>query len=300
MFKHILVAVDGSNHSDKAIALALRMAGDDPAVRISALLVALDYGLPEYAHAMVIHSTDGPALRDELAAEARTRLSQLLKRYGEHAARIVPLVKVGDRPFEHIAEAATQEHCDLIVMAPRGHGAVAGALLGSQTQRVLSVAKVPVLVAGAVAHGDSAVFKNVLVATDGSEHADKAVALALSVARGRVVALMVVPDHGEMDFGETGVGASGRLAVLRERALEDGRRRLDASLARQGTATADVQRRVVAAASAAQEIVDTAKRDHHDLIVMATRGRGALASMLLGSQTQRVIAQSHVPVLVAT
>lgn len=143
-------------------------------------------------------------------------------------------------------------------------------------------------------------FKNVLVATDGSEHADKAVALALGVARGPVVALMVVPDHGEVDFGENNLGAAGRLAALREHALEDGRRRLDEALARQGTATADVKRRVVAAASAAQEIMDTAARDHHDLIVMATRGRGALASLLLGSQTQRVIALSRVPVLVAT
>lgn len=147
MFKHILVAVDGSNHSDKAIALALRMADQDPAVRISALLVALDYGVADYARANVTRSPDAPSLRDELVAKTRARLVHLLTRYGEHAARIVPLVAVGDRPYEHIVETAAQERCDLIVMAPRGHGAVAGALLGSQTQRVLSLSKVPVLVA---------------------------------------------------------------------------------------------------------------------------------------------------------
>ena len=147
MFKHILVAVDGSNHSDKAIALALRMAEDEPSVRISALMVALDYGVADYARANVTRSPDAPSLRDELVVQTRTRLVQLLTRYGEHASRIVPLVQVGDRPFEQIVETAAQEHCDLIVMAPRGHGALAGALLGSQTQRVLSLSKVPVLVA---------------------------------------------------------------------------------------------------------------------------------------------------------
>ena len=147
MFKHILVAVDGSHHSDKAIALALRVADGDPQVRVSALLVAPDYGVADYARASFVAPADAPPLREQLAEGARQRLVHLLARYGERAERVMPLVRVGDRPFEHILEAAAQEHCDLIVMAPRGHGAVAGALLGSQTQRVLAQSRVAVLVA---------------------------------------------------------------------------------------------------------------------------------------------------------
>lgn len=147
MFKHILIAVDGSSHSDKAIELALRVADDNPQVRISALLVAPDYGVADYARATFISPPDAPPLREVLADEGLARLARLLARHGERAARILPLVRVGDRPFEHIVETASQEHCDLIVMASRGHGALVGALLGSQTQRVLSLATVPVLVA---------------------------------------------------------------------------------------------------------------------------------------------------------
>jgi nucleotide-binding universal stress UspA family protein len=147
MFKHILVAVDGSHHSDKAISLALRAAEGSPGARVSALLVVPDYGVADYARATFVLPPDAPPLREVLAAQGRDRLSHLLARYGERAERIVALVRVGDRPFEAIVETAAQEHCDLIVMASRGHGAVAGALLGSQTQRVLSLAKVPVLVA---------------------------------------------------------------------------------------------------------------------------------------------------------
>jgi nucleotide-binding universal stress UspA family protein len=144
-------------------------------------------------------------------------------------------------------------------------------------------------------------FKNILVATDGSEYADKAVALALSLAApGQVSAMIVVPDQSGTEFGETSLGAKRRVTEWRQSATLDGRRRLDEALARQGDGASGVTRLVRVADSPSQEIVDTAAREHHDLIVMATRGRGALASMLLGSQTQQVLAQSSVPVLVAT
>jgi nucleotide-binding universal stress UspA family protein len=144
-------------------------------------------------------------------------------------------------------------------------------------------------------------FKNVLLATDGSEFADRAVALALAVApKGRVTALMVVPDPSAAHFGETGVGASVHLAALLDAALKASRERLDQALSRQGAAAERIEKLVRVAESPAAEIVATALRGHHDLIVMATRGRGALASALLGSQTQRVLALASVPVLVAT
>jgi nucleotide-binding universal stress UspA family protein len=144
-------------------------------------------------------------------------------------------------------------------------------------------------------------FKNILVATDGSEYADKAVALALTLAApGQVCAMIVVPDQSGTEFGETSLGAQRRVTEWRQSATLDGRRRLDEALARQGDGASGITRLVRIADSASQEIVDTAAREHHDLIVMATRGRGALASMLLGSQTQQVLSQSRVPVLVAT
>lgn len=144
-------------------------------------------------------------------------------------------------------------------------------------------------------------FRNVLVATDGSDQADSALSLAIAAApQANVTVLMVVPDRGPADFGETGAGASVRQAALRDAALEDAERRLVRIVARHGAHAARMHPLVRMAGSAAREIVDTAVRGHHDLIVMATRGRGALASALLGSQTQRVLALSRVPVLVAT
>jgi nucleotide-binding universal stress UspA family protein len=143
MFEHILVATDGSARADRAVAAALKLAGGRAAV--TAILVAPDYGTDQYVEAMI--RPEGMAqLRPRLIDAGRHRLAEVLARHGEAAQRVQPVVVLADRAYEAILETAERLHCDLIVMASRGHGPVAGALLGSQTQHVIGGAKMPVLV----------------------------------------------------------------------------------------------------------------------------------------------------------
>jgi nucleotide-binding universal stress UspA family protein len=59
----------------------------------------------------------------------------------------VDTVTVTDtRPYEAIISAATERHCDLIVMASDGRGGMRGLLLGSESQKVLINSFIPVLV----------------------------------------------------------------------------------------------------------------------------------------------------------
>jgi len=53
---------------------------------------------------------------------------------------------VHDSPYEAIIEAATKNYCDLIVMASHGRKGVAALVLGSETTKVLTHSKIPVLV----------------------------------------------------------------------------------------------------------------------------------------------------------
>ena len=53
---------------------------------------------------------------------------------------------VSNSPYEAIIEAAKKFECDLIVMASHGRRGVSGVLLGSETQKVLTHSKIPVLV----------------------------------------------------------------------------------------------------------------------------------------------------------
>lgn len=143
-------------------------------------------------------------------------------------------------------------------------------------------------------------FKHILVATDGSAPADKALTLALGLsAHAKLTALTVVPDYGVAEFAGATFTRGPDVAQLRRNLAAEGARKLDDILARLGAGGARVERVAAVSEHPAQEIVDTATRLHCDLIVMGSRGRGALQAMLLGSQTLRVLALAAVPVLVA-
>ena len=144
MFKHILVATDGSEHADKAVSLALRIAG--PA-KVTALTVVPDYGMAEFAQVTFTHGPDVAQLRKKLAAEGQRKLDDALARHGTVANAVERLVLVNDCPHQAIIETAERLRCDLVVMGSRGRGALTSMLLGSQTLRVLTLAKLPVLVA---------------------------------------------------------------------------------------------------------------------------------------------------------
>lgn len=143
MFKHILVATDGSPAAVKAVQLALQMAGK---ARVTALLVVPDYTTAEFARAVFADRPDFHALRPSLLDKGRAWLEAALAHHGEAAKEVERCVVIGNRPHEEIVAAAQREQCDLIVMGSRGLGTLASALVGSQTQRVLDSATVPVLV----------------------------------------------------------------------------------------------------------------------------------------------------------
>lgn len=55
-------------------------------------------------------------------------------------------VAISYNPYEEILKAASDFHCDVIFMASHGRRGIKGILLGSETQKVLTHAKLPVLV----------------------------------------------------------------------------------------------------------------------------------------------------------
>lgn len=143
-------------------------------------------------------------------------------------------------------------------------------------------------------------FNHILIATDGSDPADKAVELALAVAgSARLSALMVVPDYDTADLAWATFTDGPTPQGLRDQFQAAGRKRLDAALRRHDPGKQRIERLVAVSDRPYQAIVEAATREGCDLIVMAPRGRGMLSSMLLGSQTARVLAMSSVPVLVA-
>jgi nucleotide-binding universal stress UspA family protein len=141
-------------------------------------------------------------------------------------------------------------------------------------------------------------FRRILVALDSSPHADKALAEAIDLARtsnGTLTVMTVVPQLSAWAL----LGASEapldlpQLKRQMERAYQT---MLGAAVE---TVPDDVPvRTVVKHGAAAAAIVDEASAGDHDLVVMGSRGRGELRSLVLGSVSQHVLQASPIPVLV--
>ena len=136
MFRKILVAVDGSEQSNAALAIA-----SDLAQRYGATLCLLHafahvsdlLGSPQYRQLLEARSVLGQQVLDS----ARTQV-------GDAAPVDTQLIEGPAAPA--ILRVAVEDRCDMIVMGSRGQGQLAGLLLGSVSNAVAQRAQCPVLI----------------------------------------------------------------------------------------------------------------------------------------------------------
>jgi len=145
MFKHILVPTDGSILSTETVKRAVSFACEVGA-RITFLYAKPEYPIAFYGEGALIDPTTPEKfseLSDQQAKDILDACEDLAR------AEQVPCDKLAissDVPWEAITEGASRCGCDLIFMASHGRRGLSGLLLGSETQRVLTHSKVPVLV----------------------------------------------------------------------------------------------------------------------------------------------------------
>ena len=138
MFKRILVAYDGSEHSQRAAMIAGDMARACKSGELWLICVqdVVPYGLGE-SYVLINELIDEQTRRGE---EMLTKARELLGAGFEIQSELL-----FGTPAERILEYAEAKNCDLIVMGTRGRSGIAGLLLGSQVQKVISHSTCPVL-----------------------------------------------------------------------------------------------------------------------------------------------------------
>ena len=142
-------------------------------------------------------------------------------------------------------------------------------------------------------------FKKILVPVDGSEPSDAAVSLAIRLARDQdstiaFVHVCEVAKIAAMVGGPTiGVDPSYALEAEREWGDQTLRRALD----RAGSGGVDADT-CLEEGSSVTTILEVAREQHADLIVMGSHGRGGITRVLLGSVTEGVLRHTHIPVMV--
>jgi nucleotide-binding universal stress UspA family protein len=144
MYKHILVPTDGSELSQSAVAQATQFARAMSA-RVTVLYVQPECPKPYGGEAFTMGPFKEEFLRGTAAA-ANDALSQAKAAFAECGVTCRCATATSDTPWEVIISTAKNEACDLIFMASHGRSGLTGLLIGSQTQKVLTHCKIPVLV----------------------------------------------------------------------------------------------------------------------------------------------------------
>jgi nucleotide-binding universal stress UspA family protein len=145
---------------------------------------------------------------------------------------------------------------------------------------------------------EATMYQHILIATDGSELADKAVRTGLSLAKAlgaNATAITVSEPWTVMVAGDASVTfpfdeyekAAGEAAARILASVDNVAKQMDTPCTG-----------VHVKGYPAEGILQTAKDHGCDLIIMASHGRRGVARLLLGSQAVRVLTQSTLPVLI--
>lgn len=144
MYRRILLPTNGSALCDSAVKKGIDFA------KFAGASVVGFHAIP--ATSYLIYTEAGPSdvLAEQFERDALARGERLMKAIEEQARAtgvgFESLTLVNDHPWEGIIEAANQRDCDLIFMASHGRRGLSALLLGSETTKVLTHSKIPVLV----------------------------------------------------------------------------------------------------------------------------------------------------------
>ncbi|ODT72660.1 MAG: hypothetical protein ABS75_02295 [Pelagibacterium sp. SCN 63-23] len=146
-------------------------------------------------------------------------------------------------------------------------------------------------------------FKNLLIATDGSELGDKALDVALELARihGASLTVLTATDPVSTGIGSGGFGtidAGPIVARLEESYAAEAANLLAAARQKASTAGIDIHTLHLPRHRPADGILATVAARGSDLVIMGSHGRRGLGRLLLGSQASEVLSRAQVPVLI--
>ena len=144
MFKSILIPTDGSDLSQRAVTMAMELAKLHQA-RVTAIHV-----IPDYHLLIAYEGAFDPVTEERIEEEAKTRaegyLAYVRKCAQDAGVPCDTVCETSDHPYDAILKVADTRRCDLIVMTSHGRKGLVAVLLGSETRKVLTHARIPVLV----------------------------------------------------------------------------------------------------------------------------------------------------------
>lgn len=212
------------------------------------------------------------------------------------------LVEEGD-PARRIAAQAERIPADLLIMGTHGRGGFERLFLGSVTEKVLRMARCPVLTVPPPAErapSGPVLYKTILCPLDFSDASMRALEYALSLAKeahARVILLHVLlPLLEQVALGNVDKTVRYSLPEYLQSFERDAMKRLKAAVPPDARAWCTPEEKV-ASGKPYRAIIQVADEAFADLIVMGVHGEGVSGRWLFGSTTHHVIREVACPVL---
>lgn len=229
-------------------------------------------------------------LVDEAGRSMARVVAAIEKETGRKPAASVVVANLLDTLVEQAAQA------DLLVIGARGQHPVRDFAVGTTGERLLRKRRGPILV---VRGRPVRPYRRVLAPVDFSPHALQVLRHASAIAPGALVGLLhafEVPFESKLRFAGVSEDEIHRLRVHARAQAADGVAKL---LAGSGVGAGRVHRRIEHG-YAPRVIVDAARHDDADLIVIGKHGESIVEDLLLGSVTLHVLGQARCDVLVVS
>jgi nucleotide-binding universal stress UspA family protein len=299
MYRNLLVPLDGSAMSERALPLAVDIARRADAllrvVRVHTLLAPLSSGID-----LVPDFTLDATLREQ----ERTDLEKTVHRLaGQTSVRLASALLEGPVVGALCAHAEATG-TDLMVMATHGRGPLSRFWLGSVADKVLRQAPVPVLLVRPPETrpdlGAPPDLGRILIPLDGSELAEHVLEPAVqlgTLVQAEYTLLRVIEPIFFPVFPPSAASDELAAGALRKMYAE-AKAYLEQLAGRLRERSLRVQAKVVVNRPAAAAILETARVQSARLIALATHGRGGLARLLVGSVADKVLRGAPTPVLV--
>ena len=296
--RHVLCAVDLSNHSARALAHAAALARWYEA-RLTALHVWAN--VPAFDVVPSIERYEIPSAPHEEAE--RAAITEHLRAISCRAAGkvpVTPLLVEAPNIEREIAAQVDALHADLLVVGSHGRSGFQHFLLGSIAEKLVRMASCPVMVVPA--HDATATndvrFKTIVCPVDFSDTSLAALEYALSLAeegdsRLALVHVLELPPELHALPSREGVDVD----ALRAAAQADALTRLR-GLIPEGARSYCTIETTVADGKAHRVVLAMARESHADLIVMGVSGHGVFDRWMFGSNTASVMRGAACPVLI--
>lgn len=288
MLKKLIVPLDGS----AAAEIVLPYAEEIAAKSGSGMTLVMAIG-PE---------PKDPQVSDAYLERVKVKMEAVLRDYGVDTAGRISAQQLKESPAEAINRYADETGADLIVMASRGSTSKGPWLLGSVASKVSMASSKPVLVVKKAAQNTAIeqrkIFKKIMVTLDGSPCGEEALPQAQELARLTGAELIIFhavePISSWVGYGigayyidnaepeNVGAEASAYLKGIQNRLSETGL----------------VIKTVLEEGSPADIIINYAKAEGVDAIVISTHGRSGVSRWVFGSVTEKVLQHGEPAVLV--